>query len=141
MKSFVLVWLRAGLDQSLDLILVAAEGSQRERRVRDDARVGGPGLESHIRWWWLAGPVAGFSWDYEGWDAVTARQIEVARNVTALAMLPLALSNACGGAPLRRRAPGGRIAGRGVEGALQGHPRSRRPVRAAHAGCLPRPRG
>jgi DNA-binding CsgD family transcriptional regulator len=52
--------------------------------------------EEDIRWWWLAGPVAGFSWDYEGWDALTARQIEVARNVGALAMLPLALSTRAG---------------------------------------------
>jgi DNA-binding CsgD family transcriptional regulator len=52
--------------------------------------------EEDIRWWWLAGPVAGFSWDYEGWDALTARQMEAARNVGALAMLPLALSTRAG---------------------------------------------
>jgi DNA-binding CsgD family transcriptional regulator len=52
--------------------------------------------EEDIRWWWLAGPVAGFIWDYEGWDALTARQIDVARNVGALAMLPLALGTHAG---------------------------------------------
>jgi len=52
--------------------------------------------EEDIRWWWLAGPVAGLIWDHEGWDALTARQIEVARNVGALAMLPLALSTHAG---------------------------------------------
>jgi hypothetical protein len=48
--------------------------------------------EEGMRWLWLAGRAAGFIWDYEGWDALTARQIQVARNVGALAVLPLALS-------------------------------------------------
>jgi hypothetical protein len=52
--------------------------------------------EEDIRWWWLAGPVAGFIWDFESWDALTARQIEVARNVGALAMLPLAFGTRAG---------------------------------------------
>jgi len=56
----------------------------------------GTATEEDIRWWWLAGPVAGLIWDHEGWDALTARQIEVARNVGALAMLPLALSTRVG---------------------------------------------
>jgi DNA-binding CsgD family transcriptional regulator len=47
--------------------------------------------EEVIRWFWLAGRVAAFVWDYEGWDALTERQIQVARDVGALAMLPLAL--------------------------------------------------
>jgi DNA-binding CsgD family transcriptional regulator len=62
------------------------------RGFRDE----GIATEEDIRWWWLAGPVAGFIWDYEGWDALTARQIEVARNVGALAMLPLALGTHAG---------------------------------------------
>jgi DNA-binding CsgD family transcriptional regulator len=49
------------------------------------------GTEEAIRWYWLAGRVAAFVWDYEGWDALTARQIQVAREAGALAMLPLAL--------------------------------------------------
>jgi DNA-binding CsgD family transcriptional regulator len=52
--------------------------------------------EEGVRWLWLAGRAAGFMWDYEGWDALTARQIEVARNVGALAVLPLALSTRVG---------------------------------------------
>src|SRR3954452_1360137 len=56
----------------------------------------GTATEEDIRWWRLAGPVAGLTWDREGWDALTARQIEVARNVGALAMLPLALSTRAG---------------------------------------------
>jgi len=62
------------------------------RGFRDE----GTATEEDIRWWWLAGPVAGFIWDYEGWDALTARQIEVARDIGALAMLPLALSTRAG---------------------------------------------
>jgi DNA-binding CsgD family transcriptional regulator len=52
--------------------------------------------EEGMRWLWLAGRAAGFIWDYEGWDALTARQIQVARNVGALAVLPLALSTRVG---------------------------------------------
>jgi DNA-binding CsgD family transcriptional regulator len=52
--------------------------------------------EENIRWWWLAGPVAGFIWDYEGWDALTARQIEIARSGGTPAMLPLALGTHAG---------------------------------------------
>jgi DNA-binding CsgD family transcriptional regulator len=44
-----------------------------------------------LRWWWLAGRAAGLIWDFEGWDALTARQIQVARGVGALTPLPLAL--------------------------------------------------
>jgi DNA-binding CsgD family transcriptional regulator/tetratricopeptide (TPR) repeat protein len=47
--------------------------------------------EEAMRWFWLAGRVAAFVWDYEGWDALTGRQIQVARDAGALAMLPLAL--------------------------------------------------
>jgi tetratricopeptide (TPR) repeat protein len=47
--------------------------------------------EEAMRWFWLAGRVAAFVWDYEGWDMLTGRQIQVARDEGALAMLPLAL--------------------------------------------------
>ena len=52
--------------------------------------------EEGIRWWWLAGQAAGFIWDYESWDALTARQIQVARDAGALAVLPLALGTRAG---------------------------------------------
>jgi DNA-binding CsgD family transcriptional regulator/tetratricopeptide (TPR) repeat protein len=45
-----------------------------------------------MRWLWLAGRAAGFIWDYDGWDALTARQLTAARGVGALAVLPLTLS-------------------------------------------------
>ena len=45
-----------------------------------------------MRWLWLSGRVAGFIWDFDGWDALTARQLKAARDVGALAVLPLTLS-------------------------------------------------
>ncbi len=45
-----------------------------------------------MRWLWLAGRAAGFIWDYDGWDALSARQLKVAREVGALSVLPLTLS-------------------------------------------------
>jgi DNA-binding CsgD family transcriptional regulator len=54
------------------------------------------GTEEGLRWRWLAGRAAGFIWDYEGWDSLTTRQIRAAREVGALAHLPLALSTRVG---------------------------------------------
>jgi DNA-binding CsgD family transcriptional regulator len=48
--------------------------------------------EDAIRWLWLTGRAAGLIWDYESWDALTARQIQVTREVGALTMLPVAVS-------------------------------------------------
>jgi AAA ATPase domain len=48
--------------------------------------------EDVIRWLWLAGRAAGFIWDYDGWDTLTARQLKAARDVGALAVMPLTLS-------------------------------------------------
>jgi tetratricopeptide (TPR) repeat protein len=52
--------------------------------------------EEGLRWLWLAGRTAGFIWDYEGWDSLTTRQIRAAREVGALAHLPLAFSTRVG---------------------------------------------
>jgi DNA-binding CsgD family transcriptional regulator len=52
--------------------------------------------EEDIRWLWLAGLSAAFIWDYESYDALTLRQIQVARNLGALTMLPLALGTSAG---------------------------------------------
>jgi hypothetical protein len=54
------------------------------------------GAEEGLRWLWLAGRAAGFIWDYEAWDSLTMRQIRAAREVGALAHLPLALSTRVG---------------------------------------------
>jgi DNA-binding CsgD family transcriptional regulator len=45
---------------------------------------------------WLAGRAAGFIWDYENWDALTRRQIRLARESGALTVLPLTLSTRAG---------------------------------------------
>ena len=50
------------------------------------------GIEERLRWSWLAGRAASFIWDYDSWDVLTARQIQVARDAGALTLLPLALS-------------------------------------------------
>ena len=52
--------------------------------------------EEGIRWLWLAALAAAFIWDYESYEALTARQIQVARNLGALTMLPLALGTRSG---------------------------------------------
>jgi DNA-binding CsgD family transcriptional regulator len=54
------------------------------------------GTEEGLRWLWLAGRAAGFIWDYEGWDSLTRRQIRTARELGALAHLPLASSTRVG---------------------------------------------
>jgi len=54
------------------------------------------GTEEGLRWLWLAGRAAGFIWDYEGWDSLTTQQIRAAREVGALAHLPLAFSTRVG---------------------------------------------
>ncbi len=50
------------------------------------------GGEERLRWLWLAGRAASFIWDYDSWDALTALQVQVAREAGALTVLPLTLS-------------------------------------------------
>jgi DNA-binding CsgD family transcriptional regulator len=54
------------------------------------------GTEEGIRRHWLAPLAAAFIWDYEAYDALTARQIRVARDIGAFSMLPLALATRVG---------------------------------------------
>ena len=49
------------------------------------------GIEERLRWSWLAGRAAGFIWDYDSWDVLTARQVQAARDAGALTVLPLSL--------------------------------------------------
>ena len=60
---------------------VVAAGRAELRQLRRHEVV----TEEGTRWLWLAGRAAGLIWDYESWDALTARQIQLARNVGALA--------------------------------------------------------
>jgi len=48
--------------------------------------------EERLRWSWLAGQAAAFIWDYDGWDVLTARQEQLAREAGALTVLPITLS-------------------------------------------------
>jgi DNA-binding CsgD family transcriptional regulator len=44
------------------------------------------------RWLWVASRVAGFLWDDESWDVLSARLVQLARDAGALSVLPLALT-------------------------------------------------
>lgn len=52
--------------------------------------------EERLRWSWLAGRAAAFIWDYESWDTLTVRQIEVAHDAGTLSVLPLTLGTRAG---------------------------------------------
>jgi len=52
--------------------------------------------EERLRWSWLAGRAAAFIWDYDSWDTLTARQVQVARDQGALTVLPLTLNTRAG---------------------------------------------
>ena len=58
------------------------------RLLRDDEA----SAEEGVRWLWLAGRAGGWTWDYESWDVLSARQISLARDSGALIILPIALS-------------------------------------------------
>ena len=78
------------------LALLITDGSAASIPVLHQAvsvfRSGDVGIEERLRWSWLAGRAASFIWDYDSWDVLTARQIQVARDAGALTVLPLALS-------------------------------------------------
>ena len=62
------------------------------RAFRDEALTS----EERLRWSWLAGRAAAFIWDYDNWDVLTAREVQVARESGALTLLPLLLSTRAG---------------------------------------------
>ncbi len=49
-------------------------------------------VEEVLRWGWVATKTSSAVWDYEGFHAISARQVQLARDVGALAPLPLFLS-------------------------------------------------
>jgi DNA-binding CsgD family transcriptional regulator len=48
--------------------------------------------EELTKWLWLACPAAQMLWDDEGWDALSRRHVQLAREAGALGVLPMALS-------------------------------------------------
>ena len=48
--------------------------------------------EERLRWSWVAGGTAGFIWDHDTWDVLTARQERLARDLGVLSVLPFTLS-------------------------------------------------
>jgi DNA-binding CsgD family transcriptional regulator len=49
-------------------------------------------VEEVLRWGWVATRTSSAVWDYEGFHAISARQVQLVRDVGALAQLPLFLS-------------------------------------------------
>jgi tetratricopeptide (TPR) repeat protein len=92
--------LRAS-DLLLDgLVQLISEGPIAGTRVMQHAlevfRSDAVSTEERLRWSWLAGRAAGYIWDYDSWDVLTARQVQVARETGALTVLPLTLSTRAG---------------------------------------------
>ena len=66
---------------------VAAATLQRAAKVLTSIPV-----EDVLRWGWAATRASSAVWDYEGFHAISARQVQLVRDVGALAQLPLFLS-------------------------------------------------
>lgn len=74
----------------------AASGTAVLRQALDAFRGQAIGTQERLRWSWLAGRAAAFIWDYDNWNALTARQVQVANDAGALTVLPLTLSTRAG---------------------------------------------
>jgi DNA-binding CsgD family transcriptional regulator len=66
-------------------------GAPMLRRALDAFRSEGISREEQLRWLWLACRTAIDLWDYETWDVLSIRLVELARDTGALAALPNAL--------------------------------------------------
>ncbi len=69
-----------------------AAGAPTLARAVREFRAGAFTRDEELRWLRLAVHAAMVLWDYDSWDTLTARQIRLAREGGALALLPLALS-------------------------------------------------
>lgn len=82
------------------LALMTSTGPAAATPVLKDALSGFLGdsasTEERMRWAWLAGQTAGFIWDYDTWDLLSARNLEMARDAGALSSLPLIMSSRAG---------------------------------------------
>jgi DNA-binding NarL/FixJ family response regulator len=71
-------------------------GAPRLRRALDAFRSESLSTADALRWLWLASHAATFVWDDESWHALSARQLQLARDAGALSVLPMALSTEIG---------------------------------------------
>jgi DNA-binding CsgD family transcriptional regulator len=53
-------------------------------------------LDERLRWSWLVAQAAAFIWDYDAWDVLTARHVDLARDAGALTVLPVSLNARAG---------------------------------------------
>lgn len=73
-----------------------AAGGPILKRALGAFRTDGGHHEAELRWIWLACRIAADLWDYETWDTLVTRQVELVRDVGAMTVLPLALSQRIG---------------------------------------------
>jgi DNA-binding CsgD family transcriptional regulator/tetratricopeptide (TPR) repeat protein len=73
-----------------------APGIGKIRRALEAFRGQHNSREHDLRWLWLACTAATHVWDYETWEELAARFVQVARDTGALAVLPFALSQRIG---------------------------------------------
>ncbi len=82
------------------LALVITEGYKSGTPVLQQAlgafRADDVDVDERLQWSWVAGSTAGLIWDYDTWDALTARQEQLARDAGALTVLPITLSMRAG---------------------------------------------
>jgi DNA-binding CsgD family transcriptional regulator len=82
------------------LALLIVEGSEAGtpavNKALDAFRNDSLSVDERLRWTWLAGRTAGYIWDYDSWDLLSARQVQSARDTGALTVLPLTLSTRAG---------------------------------------------
>jgi DNA-binding CsgD family transcriptional regulator len=73
-----------------------AAGAPALKRAVSAFRDANVSAEGELRWLWLACRAAMMLLDYEGWLALSRRQVEIARNAGALSVLPMALTGRVG---------------------------------------------
>jgi len=73
-----------------------AAGTEPLRRALEAFRTDVVDGTESLRWMWLAGRAAAFIWDFDNWQTLTQRQIQLARDAGALSILPITLSSRAG---------------------------------------------
>jgi DNA-binding CsgD family transcriptional regulator len=73
-----------------------ARGAPMLKRAVSAFRTVGLSDDEGLKWLWQACGAAGNLWDYESWDVLSARLIQLARDTGALTALPIAFSTRAG---------------------------------------------